>query len=75
MAATAEALGVTTETVRQRVRRAIARGLDALAANAAQQPRPRLLFADTAWRGLTTALGKVWARRARPVLAVRGGRS
>jgi hypothetical protein len=34
-----------------------------------------LLFADEAWWGLTTEVGKVWARGARPVLRVSGGRS
>jgi hypothetical protein len=38
-------------------------------------PATRLLFADEAWWGLTTEVGKVWARGARPVLAVSGGRS
>jgi transposase len=46
-----------------------------LAAWAARRPGLRVLFADEAWWGLTTAVGKVWTRGARPVLAVSGGRS
>lgn len=46
-----------------------------LARYAATLPGTRLLFADEAWWGLTTEVGKVWARGARPTLAVSGGRS
>jgi hypothetical protein len=46
-----------------------------LAAWAARRPGLRVLFADEAWRGLTTEVGKVWTRGARPVLDVSGGRS
>jgi len=46
-----------------------------LAAWAARQSGLRVLFADEAWWGLTTEVGKVWTRGARPVLAVSGGRS
>jgi transposase len=41
----------------------------------AGHPGLRLLFADEAWWGLTTELGKVWTRGARPVLAVSRGRA
>ena len=41
----------------------------------ARQPATHLLFGDEAWWGLTTEVGKVWARGERPVLAVSGGRS
>lgn len=34
-----------------------------------------MLFADEAWWGLSTDVGRVWARGARPVVAVSGGRS
>ena len=40
-----------------------------------RRPAPHLLFADEAWWGLTTELGRVWTRGARPVLPVSGGRS
>lgn len=46
-----------------------------LARYVAALPKTRLLFADEAWWGLTTEVGKVWARGPRPVLAVSGGRS
>lgn len=46
-----------------------------LAAWAARRPGLRVLFADEAWWGLTTEVGKVWTRGARPVLDVSGGRS
>jgi transposase len=46
-----------------------------LARYVAALPRTHLLFADEAWWGLTTEVGKVWARGARPALAVSGGRS
>lgn len=35
----------------------------------------RLLFADEAWWGLTTEVGRVWTRGKRPVVPVSGGRS
>lgn len=38
-------------------------------------PRTHLLFADEAWWGLTTEVGRVWARGPRPTLAVSGGRA
>jgi hypothetical protein len=41
----------------------------------AATPGTHLLFADEAWWGLTTELGRVWTRGARPVLRVSGGRS
>ena len=41
----------------------------------ATRPATRLLFADEAWWGLTTELGRVWTRGARPALRVSGGRS
>lgn len=46
-----------------------------LAAYVAALPTTRLLFADEAWWGLTTEIGKVWARGPRPVLAVSGRRA
>jgi hypothetical protein len=41
----------------------------------ATRPDTHLLFADEAWWGLTTEVGRVWARGPRPTLAVSGGRS
>lgn len=46
-----------------------------LARYVAALPGTHLLFADEAWWGLTTEVGKVWARGPRPTLAVGGGRS
>jgi hypothetical protein len=46
-----------------------------LAGYAATRPGLHLLFADEAWWGLTTEVGKVWTRGARPTLRVSGGRS
>lgn len=46
-----------------------------LAAYVATRPDTHLLYADEAWWGLATEVGKVWARGARPVLDVSGGRS
>lgn len=46
-----------------------------LARHAAASPRTRLLFADEAWWGLTTEVGRVWARGPRPVQPVWRGRS
>ena len=46
-----------------------------LAAYLATCPGAHLLFADEAWWGLTTEVGKIWTRGVRPVLPVSGGRS